>query len=216
MNLILKRTPVYGFVDESSSLNNEAKFFCVAILCTSHDQKVGLKRVLKKTRQKLLKSQLRKLPELKFSNSRENVRIFVLSELAKLKVVVGVLVVDKGSRQVLDTPENYGLVVGSLVERLMRFYGAIILNLDKRYTSPAQTERFMNVCQSFITHESVAGTVLFNPPVESKENQFVQLVDFVAGAFNYKYNRGDSQYVNLFRKLVKFEDMVRWQELKKR
>ena len=73
---------VYGFLDESPSFRDEAFFFCIDILSTSEKTNKRLQGILRRARKRVVKKKLRSLSEIKFNNSDERRRKFILSEIA--------------------------------------------------------------------------------------------------------------------------------------
>lgn len=213
----MKKSLVYGFLDESPSLHDKAFFFCVNIVSTNKKTNKKLQKILKRARNRILKKKLKSLPELKFYNSNEKTRLFILSELAKQDVKIVVIIIDKERRRVKDTPINYGIVVGATVAKFLSIYPNLSLTVDKKYTSRKQEEEFLQASQETINKLATRGTnVFFNPPVNSQRESIVQLADFVAGAFNFKYNRKDNHYTEIIKDKVKVEKVIKWTKLKKR
>lgn len=132
-------------------------------------------------------------------------------------MLIVAVVVDKEGRRVKDTPQNYGLVVVAAVAEFLSIHSNLSLTVDKRYTNPNQQEQFQEAVQQAISKLAVKGTnVFFNSPVDSTKESLIQMADFVAGAFNFKYNRHDKSYVEIIKKKVKVEKVIKWNALKKR
>lgn len=214
--MTIKRRLAYGFLDESPSLHDKAFFFCVDIISTSEETNKKLQRIPKRARERIVRKKLKSLGEIKFNNSNEKTRLFVLSEIAKQNIDIVILVINKQKRRVKDTPVNYGIVVGAIVAEFLTIHPALSLTIDKKYTNKKQQEKFQKASQEVINKLAPKGTVFFNPPVDSAGESIVQLADFVAGAFNFKYNREDTHYAEIIKERVKREKVVRWTELKKR
>jgi len=51
---------VYGFLDESPSLNDQSFFFCVDIISTSEKTNKHLQNIIKRARKKIVKKQISK------------------------------------------------------------------------------------------------------------------------------------------------------------
>lgn len=213
----MKNSLVYGFLDESPSLHDEAFFFCVDIITTSRKTNKNLQKILKKARKRIVKKTLRSLPELKFYHSNKKTKVFILSEIAKQDIEIVILIIDKERRRIKESPKNYGIVVGAAVAELLVIYPNLSLTTDKKYTNRKQQEEFQQASQETISKLSTKGAnVFFNPPVDSQKESLVQLADFVAGAFNFKYNRKDNYYTEIIKNKVKVEKVVKWSKLKKR
>jgi len=213
----MKKNLVYGFLDESPSLHDKTFFFCVDIVSTTKKTNKKLQKILKKARKRIVKKKLKSVSELKFYHSNEKTRFFILSELAKQDVEIVVLIIDKQKRRIKDTPSNYGIVVGAAVAELLSIHPALSLTVDKKYTSKNQQKEFQQASQETINKLVIKrASVFFNPPVDSQKESVVQLADFVAGAFHFKYNRQDDHYAKIIKNKIKIEKVMKWTELKKR
>ena len=167
--------------------------------------------------EKIVKKKLKSLPELKFHNSDERTRKFVLKEISKQNISIVVCIIDKEGRRVADTPINYGIVVGTTIAEFLTVYPNLSLTVDKRYTNSKQQEEFQQAAQETINKFSKKGTtIFFNSPVDSRKESIVQLADFVAGAFNVKYNQDKDHYAKIVKDKVKIEKVFKWTKLKKR
>jgi len=62
-------TIAYGFLDESPSLYDKAFFFCVGILLTADPDEKHYRSIFKRVREKTLNKTLKKVTEIKFSES---------------------------------------------------------------------------------------------------------------------------------------------------
>jgi len=212
----MKKSLTYAFLDESPSLNSKDFFFCIGIISTDKKTNKKLEDILKKARTKI-KKKLRKLLELKFYHSDKRTRLYVLSELAKQKIKIVAFVIDKEKRKIKDTPENYGFVVGAAVSELLSIHPVLSLTVHKRYTNKKQLQQFQEATQETISKLATKGVnVFFNPPAEGKTGKVVQLADFVAGAFNSKYNREIDCYTKIIKNKVEIEKVIKWTKLKKR
>lgn len=208
---------VFGFLDESPSLSDETFFFCIDIVSTNEKTNKKLRKILKHARQKIVKKKLKQLSELKFYNSDEKTRSYILLQLAKSDVEIVVLILDKGERKIADTPENYGIVVGTAITALLKLHSSLNLTIDKKFTNPKNQSDFFNYCQKTINKlKTKNSNVFFNPPIDSTKDSNIQLADFVAGAFNAKYNKNEAKYVQIIKTKVKIEKIVKWADTKKR
>lgn len=208
---------VYGFLDESSSLPSKDLFFCVDIVVS--DEKVSklLSDILTRARKRIIKKKLKTLTEIKFYHSDERTRSYILSQIATTDVEIVVLIVDKKGRKVADTPENYGIVVGVAIAEVLKLHPRLELTVDKKFTNPDQQENFIRESEKTAIKLTQKGmSLIFNTPADSKRNRQVQLADFVAGAFNSKYNKNDNHYFEIIKEKIKTEKVVNWSDIKKR
>lgn len=208
---------VYGFLDESPNLSDSAYFFCVDIISTSERTNKALQNIIKRARRKTVKKQIRQLSEIKFHNSDEKTRKYILTEIAKVNIRIIVLVIDKEGRAIKDTPLNYGIAIGSTVAELLSLYPVLNITMDKKFSSIKEETESLKVTQEVIEELAPKNkNIVFNPPTDSKKEPLLQLADFVAGAMNSKYNNKDNHYAEIIEKRVIKEKKVKWASLKKR
>lgn len=208
---------VYGFLDESPSLTSRDFFFCVSIVVTKEQTNKQIADIFTRAHKKLLGKKTKFLGEIKFNNSSDKIRLYVLEELAKIDVQIVALIIDKSKRQIKDSPENYGLAVGAAIIPLAKLYPSISLTLDKHYTNSGQEKEFMNQVQETISStKNLSAKIFFNPSVDSSRSVMIQMADFVAGALNKKYNFGDEQFIDLVKSKIKIEKKWLWTQLKRR
>lgn len=208
---------VYGFLDESPALSDNVLFFCVDIISTSDKTNKQLQNIIKRARKRAVKKKLKSLSEIKFHDSDERTRIYVLKEIAKHNVKIVVVVIDKEGRVVKDTPLNYGIAVAATIAEMLSVYPVLNLTLDKKFTKPKQEAEFLKYAQETVEKLTPKNkSVVINPPKDSKQDSLLQLADFVAGAIQAKYNNKDSHYVEVIKDEIVVEKMIKWTELKKR
>ncbi len=204
---------VYGYLDESPSLHDEAFFFSVTILIDEIALNKALTRIIKRAREKLPKKERKKFPELKFSNSSPKIRNYILEAIAKQPVKVVAMVVETKSRKVADIPENYGLIVGWSLVEAVELHPAITLTLDQKFVKDSDVVAMENTVTRIVFGNSPHVLIRLTEG-DSQENPMLQLADFVAGAFNYKYNRNDDSYWKLIEKVIEVEKVAKWLSLK--
>ena len=137
----------------------------------------------------------------------------MLTELAGQEAVeVAVTVVDKVGRQVPDTPEHYGMVVGQAAMDYLRRRPRFDLTVDKRYTNPKSETRFRHTVLRIAS--TVANATFRLTTLQSEREPLLQLADFVAGAFQRKYNSGDTRFADLIVGRVVSEKVYEWPTLK--
>lgn len=209
----------YGFLDESPSLSDTSLFFCVDIISTNDKTNKRLKNIVKRARKRIVKKKLKHTKELKFHTSDEKTREFVLTEIAKEDVVIVAVAIDKEGRRIKDTPQNYGIVVGSAIAETASLFPLLNLTVDKKFTAPAQEQKYIAEAQKtaqLLVDRKGSLNLAFNAPVDSMADSNVQLADFIAGALNMKYNGKDEHYVEIIKLKIKIEKVLKWTEIKKR
>lgn len=205
---------IYGFLDESPSLHDKAYFFCVGILLTSGPNEKHYKSLFKRVREKILNRKLKKVPEIKFSDSTDQVRKKVLEAITKLPIKAVVFVVDTDGRRVADTPENYGIVIGFSIVEVLKLYKTLILTVDKKFTNPKDHAEVEKVALKVISKKAEKGILDFKTHAESHKNSLLQIADFIAGTFHYKYNLKDDTYWKMIKYLIIEEKVEDWMKMK--
>ena len=201
----------YAFLDESSTLGSADDFFIVGILFAQPTQQKQLRRLPKKIR----KHYLKKNREIKFHDSTPRIKKLLLEEIARCEVKIAIIAVAKEKRQIQDTPHTYGLVVGTIVSNYLRTVHPILdLTVDKRYTSSKNRALFEQVVRQCANNLAANGKLTKISHQESHTNDLLQLADFIAGAANKKYNRGDAAYLEIVKDKIVIERKVSWRELR--
>ena len=211
---------VYGFLDESPSLNDQSFFFCVDIISTSEKTNKHLQNIIKRARKKIVKKQIKQLSELKFHNSDRKTRDYVLTEIAKSNVEIVVIVINKEHRKIADSPLNYGIAIGVVIAENLLIHPMLNITMDKKFTNKDDEKEFLAISQKMInmviSNNKGNKSIVFNPPADSKNEPLLQLADFVAGAMNAKYNNRDTHYSEIIHSKISVEKEIKWTETKKR
>lgn len=207
----------YGYLDESPSLPDLDLFFIVALLSAEAPVLKSLRRIPKRVRTRILGKKLSQVPELKFYNSPKSVRRRMLEMIAQQPVQLAIYAVDKEGREVDDTPENYGVVVGSAVSvYLKEVHPQLSLTIDKKYTSAGDRELFDQVIEQLAAAYAPEAMLSLEEHAESHRESIVQLADFVVGAAHQKYNREDSTYLEIVNEKVVLDRQVTWTDIKEK
>ncbi|MDO8514973.1 MAG: DUF3800 domain-containing protein [bacterium] len=203
---------VYGFLDESPSLASTAFFFCVDILIGDNPHKDSLIKIIKKAREKLGSKE--QISELKFANTKDEVRKFVLTALSHEEVEIVVFIVKTEMKKVADTAENYGLVVGQTIAEAALIHNKLSIVLDKKYSKKTDIQKMEELIKRIVKSQVRLSSLILNEG-DSKVNPILQLADFVAGALNYKYNHNDTTYFEIIKNMIVVEKLVDWKTLKR-
>ena len=207
---------VYGFLDESPNLADEKYFFCVDIIVDSQKSSHQLKNIIRKARKRLGKKP-KNISELKFNNSEEKTRIFILSEISKSDLGIVVLILDKNGRKIEDNPTNYGIAIGTAICECLLFYPHLNLTVDKKYKIGKCYQKYLETVNKVVKKLSLKNSnLILELPAESENNPGIQIADFVAGAFNAKYNHNNNHYVEILKKKIKAETVTKWTDTKMR
>ncbi len=188
---------VYLYIDESGDLGfskGGSKYFILSCVKMDNEEtNKQFRRIPKKIRQRMLSKKMKEQPELKFSNSSVLIREQFLSRVAKLNVEIYSIIIKKEytQKQLRDNlPILYNYLMKVLLEQpLQRLKkpNELHICLD-RCMSLGQRENF----ESYIKTEFLS---IFKEIPNLKivhENSCndggLQVIDFICGAFGYKYN----------------------------
>ena len=195
---------VYIYIDESGDLgfsDKGSRYFVITCVKINDDRtNVLFKRIPKEVREKSLTKKTKKLSELKFSNSSPLIRERFLTRAAKLDIEIYSLIINKEHTQQKlkdNLPVLYSYLIKVLLEKVISLNNKVSICLDRSMSSNQRdnfenyinTEfyfRFQKVPELDIVHEN------------SNCNEALQVIDFICGAFGYKYNtaqlKGDFEY----------------------
>ncbi len=205
----------YAFLDESSSLGSNDPFFVVALLLVEPSQQKQIERIPKKVSRRYLKKRKRSTHEMKFYNTTPTIRRKTIGSLSPYNVKIIVLAIEKEGRKVKDTPQNYGLIVGYAVNNYFKhFQTELNLTVDKKYTALYERAAFEQTLRQSVQGLRPNQKLSRITHGESHHNHLIQLADFIAGAANQKYNRGDPGYLDLVKEKIIIERKIIWRELK--
>ncbi len=187
----------YLYIDESGDLGFKGKgsdyFILTCVKIDDEKTNQDFSRIPKKVRQKILSKKQKKLPELKFSNSSEEVRIEFLKRVAKLNIEIYAIIIEK-SKTFSELKDNlpilYNYLIKILLEKpLNKLHNNLhlFICLDRCMSFPQRQNfenyiktEFLSIFQKLpkvdISHEC------------SNQNNCLQALDFTCGAFGYKYN----------------------------
>ena len=207
----------YIYIDESGNLgiNSKQRFFILAAL-KIQDEKTNilLERILKKIRNRKLKKNLKEKSELKFSNSDEIIRKKFLYEVSKLRIDIFSIIIEK--KRINDKlNENLPVLYNYLIKILLE---KSLLKINNKNKLVIILDRCMNKNQrdNFKTYVMTEFLEIFSylPDVEIRhENSLdsfgLQIVDFIAGAFGYKYNesKDNLKYIILIKEKIILEKL---------
>jgi hypothetical protein len=208
---------LHVFVDESGDLGFSEKSTKHFVMCAvATENPIRLSRIVKLVRSKHLGKDMRDLPELKFHQSREEVRKCLLEMLASEDVGIWYVCLEKRSMN-RAPPEKqneiYNYLAGFIVERMIKQRSRrITLYLD-RCMSRANRARFddyvLKKKESVSESLGKLPTTLSIVHVSSVSVPGVQVADFVAGAIYAKHEHGDSRYYEIIERKISEEVLKR-------
>lgn len=209
----------YLYIDESGDLGfgeKGSEYFIIACV-KINDEKTNycFKRIVKKIRQRKLSKKLRTKSELKFSNSSDLIRSEFLKRAAKLDIEIYSLIIKKDYTH-KDLRDNLPILYNYLINILLE---KPLVNINKNSDLIIFLDKCMSPLQrkSFETYTKTKFLSVFNkiPKINlihdsSIGNEGLQVVDFICGAFGYKYNtarlEGDfNRYSNIIKNKIAVE-----------
>lgn len=208
----------YLYIDESGDLGfgkNGSDYFIIACV-KINDERTNFcfKRIVKKIRQRKLSKKFKDKSELKFSNSSELIRIEFLKRAAKLNIEIYSLIIKKEytKKDLRDNlPILYNYLISILLEKPLTIIdnSDLIIFLDK-CMSPSQRRNFETYTKTkFLSVFNKIPKIILTHD-NSSSNEGLQVVDFISGAFGYKYNtarlQGDfNNYTNIIKNKIVVE-----------
>lgn len=173
---------------------------------------VGLDRIITKVRERIPakgKRRRERLSEIKFSFCGDKTREYVLRSLSQEDVKIYNLIIDKQGRKVVDSPENFALLISTVLKHPLRDTPDLNhILIDRHFTFVTQRERFNSSLRNRIGRE------VFVEHLDSLQNPVISLADFVAGAVRYHYARGDTRFKNIIGEKIIEEKTLSWKQLK--
>ena len=147
--------------------------------------------------------------EFKFNTTTERAKVAVLAALAKEDVALFASSIYKGPQRIADTPENYGIVLCSLLEMCIAKGEEVELVVDSHFTRPKKRDELNRLVQATLYLNTVPRYV------DSKKNPYVQLADFVAGAVFYKRVGREAIFYEFIRERFISDQLRSWKDLKR-
>lgn len=207
------------YLDESGDLGMDCKestyFIITAVKIDSQNVNKEFMRIPKRIRQRNLKKRLMNTSELKFSNTPPLIREMYLSRAARLDLEVYALIIDK--IQTFDQlKKNLPILYNYLIKVL---FEKMLCQVAKNEKLTICLDRCMSLSQreNFETYIKTEFFYLFKnlPDVSisheiSQNNNGLQVIDFICGAFGYKYNAGKllpdrEYYTDIIKNKIKIE-----------
>lgn len=132
-----------------------------------------------------------------------------MTALAKEDVALFALSVYKGPQKIADTPENYGIVLCSLLEMCVARGEEVELVVDSHFTHPEKRDELNRLVRAALDINTVPKYV------DSKKNPYVQLADFVAGAVFYKRIGREAIFYEFIQERFISDQLRSWKDLKR-
>jgi len=170
------------FIDESGTLPDlNDKFIVIS--------GVGIKKIkeAENIHSRVLGSLRRKktqLQEIKFYYAGRKTKHQFLSGIVSANFEIFILIVDKKGRKIIDSPENYGLLVADVMNEINFWYKneKIDFIVDRHFYRKVDQIKFQKILKKQVNKDMKI------KQVDSRQNPLVNIADMVAGATLRKYN----------------------------
>lgn len=155
-----------------------------------------------------------KIKELKFYYAGQRTKRRFLSGIVSSGFEIFALVVGKKGRKIVDTPENFAILVSDLVNEINLWYKVKEINIviDKHFHRKIDQDKFNQIFKNKISK----GIEYQIKHADSQQNSLVNIADMSAGAILWKYTGKDSQFYNLIKENIVVEKIVNWPEIKRK
>ena len=200
---------MFVYLDESGDLGfgeNSSRYFVITVLKAKEEG--GLKRCIKKIRQRGLKKKLMQVPELKANNSTPHIRRKVLQDLAGLDIEIHCLILPKEKvysrlREVKFKLYNY--VVGLILPGAIAIHREIVLVVDRLTKRKIIRDDFDAYVQTKIEERAFLKPKITISHYDSRNSPGLQACYFVSWAIFRKYELGDESYYRIIKGRIKNE-----------
>ncbi|MDP2946735.1 MAG: hypothetical protein Q8N88_01340 [Nanoarchaeota archaeon] len=115
-------------------------------------------------------------------------------------------------RKIKDTPENFAVICGLLLQNVFTFYPDVKeIVFDRHFHKDEDIEKFNKTLKGFFNKKLPK-----IDHVESQRNRAVNVADMVAGAILAKETGKDSRFYKIFGERIVTESRLNWPEAKRR
>ncbi|MBA3045030.1 MAG: DUF3800 domain-containing protein [Candidatus Thermoplasmatota archaeon] len=201
------------YVDESGDFglsDRSSRYFVMCALATSNQ--VGILRVLKRVRKWVLRTPLKKIPELKWSESSPELRRTVLRGLAAQDNEMWYVCLCKVDRKKREDGNIYSDVAVRLISRVAEIKARKINVVVDRTLSRTNQARLNEQLEAAIRSSReklgmIEADIRFKHAT-GQEEPCLQAVDYVSGAVFAKYEWGDPSYFEIIEsRITKTDEM---------
>ena len=202
----------FVLIDESGTLPDVKDRFIIIAGIGLEEIKEGknlISQTLKSLRQRKIK-----IKEVKFYYAGERTKRQILSGIVSAGFEIFTIAVDKKGRKISDTPENFALLVGELINEINLWNPERNLEIiiDRHFCKRDDEQNFNKFFK-----KSVGKNLNFNiQHTNSQQNFIVNLADFAAGAILAKYNKNNSRFYDIIKESILLEKIINWPELKRK
>lgn len=194
------------YIDESGTGGEKSKDqHLVLTACIIDDKDYDkIKRIIKKTRTlPKFRKKITHLSELKFSNSNPEIREHIFKKLNKFNIKVHVIYINNKKtypriHEKGGIPNIYNMLIRNLIGNIIEPLEIPFEIILDRCLSKFQIIQFQKYINQYFK-----GVEIFHK--DSQEEPLLQVVDFLCGAFGYKFNSGKEdcdRYINIIKDIT--------------
>ncbi|PIN89514.1 hypothetical protein COU57_05965 [Candidatus Pacearchaeota archaeon CG10_big_fil_rev_8_21_14_0_10_32_14] len=194
----------YIFLDESGELGfkeRSSKYFIITLLSCDEGEIYTLRRIIKKVREKLIKKELKKYPEIKGNNSTDKIRIEVLERFTKTNAEVFVIILEKSKvYEYLKDKKNklYNYISNLILNECSFDTSSVCLVVDKSKSNRSLRDDFDNYIKKTMNEKNH-----LNKFIIKHENSYndgcLQVLDFVSWAIFRNYEFKDPRFIEIIK-----------------
>ncbi len=200
------------FIDESGTLPDSKDEFiviCGVVVDELKEAKNVFSRILKSLKQRKIN-----IKEIKFYHAGQNTKRQFLSGMASVNFKIFALIIDKKNRKIVDSPENFAVLIADLIGDIIKWYKNKNINfiIDRHFHRKTDQNEFNKLVKMEIKN----GSEYLIKDVDSQRNFLVNTADMAAGSVLWKYRDKDMQFYNLIKENIVAEKVVSWPEIKRK
>jgi hypothetical protein len=201
----------YIFLDESGDLGfseRSSKYLVITLLVCNFNEEQSISRIVKKTRQKILKKKLKNSPEIKWNNSNNIIKNKILNQISKNSLEIFSIILEKVKvYENLQKEKNklYNYLCRLILSECSLNENRIELIVDRSKGKRALRDDFDNYIQKEKSFEHCNLKIIH---ANSKNNGSLQALDFASGAIFNKYEYGNNKFYNLIKEKISIERKI--------
>lgn len=167
------------FIDESGTLpdvKDEFIVICGVAVKQLKEAENIFSRILNSLRQRKIK-----IKEIKFYHAGQNTKRQFLSGISAVDFKIFSLIVDKKSRKIADSPDNFALLAGNLMSDIIKWHKGekILFILDRHFYRQSDQDEFDNLVK-----KEIGWSLKYQiKHVDSQQDFLVNTADMAAGGY---------------------------------
>src|SRR3989338_417132 len=194
----------YIFLDESGELGfkeSSSRYFIITLLSCDENEIYSLRRIIIKVREKIVKKEVKRFPELKGNNSSDKIRFEVLQRFSKTNSEVFVIVLEKSKvYEYLKDKKNklYNYISNLILNECSFDDLSVCLIVDKSKPTRSLREDFDNYARKRLAEKAQLNNLIIKH--ENSQNEpCLQVLDFVSWAIFRSYESKDCRFIEIIK-----------------